>query len=51
MNTLVPSSLIVSSSFLQEIRTCIYASNFNQIRPLTTELVAHERLKNDCIML
>ena len=40
-------------SFLQETRTCIKAwmsSNSNQIRPLTTELPALERLKNHCIM-
>ena len=48
MNTLAPSFLIGSSSFLQETRTCIKAwmtSNFNQIRLLTADLPALERLK------
>ena len=54
MTTLAPSYLIGTSSFLQETGTCIKAlmsSNFNQIRPLTTELPALKRLKNQCIML
>ena len=45
--------LIGTSSFLQETRACIKAlmsSNSNQIRPLTTELPALERLKNQCKM-
>ena len=49
MNTLAPSFLIGSSSFLQVSRTCIKAwmsSNFNQMPPLTPELSALERLKN-----
>ena len=40
-------------SFLQKTRKCIKAwmsSISNQIRPLTTELPALERLKNQCIM-
>ena len=48
MNTLAPSILFGSSSFLQEARTFIKAwmsSNFNQIRPLTTELPALARLE------
>ena len=43
----------IGRSFLQETRTCIKAwlsSHSNQIRPLTTELPALERLKNQCIM-
>ena len=47
MTTQAPSFLIRTSSFLQETRTCLKAwmsSNFNQIRPLTTELLALERL-------
>ena len=45
--------LIGTSLFLQETRTCIKAlmsSNSNHIRPLTTELHAIERLKNQCKM-
>ena len=41
--------LIRSSLYLQVTRTCIksrMSSNFGQIRPLTTELAALERLKN-----
>ena len=48
-NTLVPSFLIGSSSFLQVTRTSINAwtsSKFDQIRPLTAELAALERLEN-----
>ena len=48
MNTLAPSFLIGSSSFLQVTRTCIQAwvsSNFEQIPPPTPELSALERLK------
>ena len=40
--------------FLLATRTCIRARmslNFNQIRPLTRELPALERLNNQCIML
>ena len=54
MNTLAPSFLIGLSSFLQVTRTIIKAwmsLNFGQIRQLTTELAALERLKNHCIML
>ena len=49
MTTLASSFLIGTFSSLQETRTCIYAwmsLNFNQIRPLATELPALERLKN-----
>ena len=48
MNTLAPSVLFGSSSFLLETWTFIKAwmsSNFNQIRPLTTELTALVRLE------
>ena len=48
MNTLVPSFLIGSSSYLQVMRTTIISrtsSNFSQIRPSTAELAALERLK------
>ena len=51
MNTLAPSFLIGSTSFLQVTRTCIKAwmsSNFGQIPPLTPELSALARLKNGC---
>ena len=54
MAALATSVLIGPSSFLQETRTCIKAwisSNFSQIGPLTTELPALERLKNQCIIL
>ena len=54
MNILAPSFLIESSLFLQVSRTCIKAlvsSNFNQIRSLTTELPALERLKSVYIVL
>ena len=49
VNTLAPSFLIRSSSFLQVRRTCIKAwmsSNFGQIPPPTLELSALARLKN-----
>ena len=49
VNTLAPSFLIRSSSFLQVTRTCIKAwmsSNFSQIPPPTPELSAFARLKN-----
>ena len=52
MNTLAPSFLNRSSSFLQETRTCVKAlmsSNFGQIPPPTPELSALARLKNLCI--
>ena len=48
VNTLAPSFLIGSSLFLQERRTTIISrtsSNFSQIRPMTAELAALERLK------
>ena len=51
MNTLAPSFLIGSTSFLQVMRTCIKAwmsSNFGQIPPPTPELSALARLKNCC---
>ena len=51
MNTLAPSFLIRSSSFLQVTRTCTKAwmsSNFGQIPPPTPELSALGRLKNLC---
>ena len=41
VNTLAPSFLIGSYSFLQEIRTCIKSwmgFDFNEIQPLTTVL-------------
>ena len=47
------TSAALEPPFLQETRTCRKAwmsSNSNQIRPLTTELPALERLKNQCIM-
>ena len=46
-----PSTFIFD---LQETKKCIKAwmrSNFNKIRPLTTELTALEHLKYQCIML
>ena len=52
MTNLAPSFLIESSSFLQVMRTCIKAwmsLNFGQIRPMTTELAALERLKYQCL--
>ena len=57
MSTLVPSFLIGSSSFLQVTRTVVLTGsqvsldeqNFDQIRQLTTELAALERLKNQYI--
>ena len=48
VNTLVPSFLIESSSFLQVTRTIIKSwtrSKFDQIRPWTAELAALERLE------
>ena len=51
--TLAASFLIRTSSFLQETMTCLKAwmsLNVNQIRPLTTELPALERLKNICTL-
>ena len=48
MNTLAPSFLYESSSFLQVTRTCIKAwmsSNFGQIPPPTPELSTLGRLK------
>ena len=52
MNTLAPSFLNQSSSFLQVTRTCMKAlmsSNFGQIPTPTPELSALARLKNCCI--
>ena len=54
VNTLAPSFLNQSSSFLQVSRTSIKAwmsSNFGQIPTPTPELSALARLKNCCIML
>ena len=48
VNTLAPSFLIGSSSFLQVRRTTLISqtsSNVSQIRPRTAELAALERLK------
>ena len=48
VNTLAPSFLIESSSFLQGTRTTIKSltsSNFDQIRLWTAELAALERLE------
>ena len=48
MNTLAPTFLIGSSSFLQVMRTVIrsrMSSKFGKIRPWTAELAAFERLK------
>ena len=48
MNTLAPSFLIGSSSYLQVTRTTIISrtsSNLDQIRPRTAELAALERLE------
>ena len=48
VNTLAPSFLIGSSSFLQVTRTTIKAwasSKFDHIRPRTAELAALERLE------
>ena len=48
VNTLAPSFLIGSSSFLQVTRTIIKSwtsSKFDQIRPWTAELAALERLE------
>ena len=47
VNTLVPTFLIGSSSFLQITRTTIKSRmslNFGQIRPWTADLTAFERL-------
>ena len=49
MNTLAPSFLIGSSSYLQVTRTTVISrtsSNWGQIRPRTAELAALEVLKN-----
>ena len=49
MNTLAPSFLIGSSSYLQVTRTYITSrtrSKFGQIGPRTAELAALERLEN-----
>ena len=49
MNTLAPSFLIGSSSYLQVTRTTIISrtsSNLDQIRPRTAELAALECLEN-----
>ena len=54
VNTLAPSFLIRSSSFLQVTRTCMKAwmsLNFGQIPPPTPGLSALACLKNSCIML
>ena len=54
MNTLPPSFLIGSSSYLQVTITSITfrtSSKFGQIEPRTSELSALVRLKNVCIML
>ena len=51
MNTLAPSFLNQSSSFLQVTRTCMKAwmsSNFGQIPTPTPELSVLARLKNSC---
>ena len=48
MNTLAPTFLIGSSSFLQVMRTVIrsrMSSKFGKIRSWTAELAAFERLK------
>ena len=48
MNTLAPSFLMGSSSYLQLTRTTIISrtsSNLGQIRPRTAELAALERLE------
>ena len=48
VNTLAPSFLIGSSSFLQVTRTNITSratSKFGQIGPRTAEFAAHERLE------
>ena len=49
MNTLAPSILIGSSSYLQVTRTTIISrtgSHLGQIRPRTAELAALVRLEN-----
>ena len=54
VSTLAPSFLIGSFSFLQVTRTTIKAcmsSNLGRISPLTSELVALERLKEHHIIL
>ena len=51
MNTLAPSFLFESTSFLQVTRTCMKAwmsLNFGQIPPPTPELSALARLKKCC---
>ena len=48
MNTLAPSILVKSSSYLQVMRTTIISrisSNLGHIRPRTAELAALERLE------
>ena len=48
VNTLAPSFLMGSSSYLQVTRTCIISwtgLKFSQIRPRTAELAAFERLE------
>ena len=56
VNTLAPSFLIGSSSFLRVIMILVIirvrmSSKFGQIGPGTAELAALERLKNRCMML
>ena len=53
VNTLAPSCLIESSTFLQVRRTTILSrsSKFSLIRPDTVELAALERLKKNPIDL
>ena len=54
MNTLAPSFLIGSSSYLQVTRTSITSrtsSKFGQIGPRTAELTALERLEKSPIDL
>ena len=53
MNTLAPSSLIGSSTFLQVTMTCTKAwmrSNFGKIPPQIMEKAACGRLINQCIL-
>ena len=45
VNTLAPSLLIRSSSFLQVTRTSVTSSKLDQIRPRTVELAALEHLE------
>ena len=54
MTILAPSCFIGSSSLLQVTRACIQVCirlNFGQIPPSVLELVANERLKDQCLML